>query len=138
MWTWIYDSYRWKTHLSSLGEKKFLGEATYSDHHSTNPRMNPGHGKGSKLNSDKQVYKPRLSLLENGFGNLDLWALESFGKVIEILTAQGVRTPTGIGLFYSIENSHYSGNSDRPGCVLFSAYFMTRGITEFRIRFGLQ
>jgi hypothetical protein len=34
----------------------------------------------------------RLSLLENGFGNLDLWAVESFGNVVEILTAQGVRT----------------------------------------------
>jgi hypothetical protein len=26
------------------------------------------------------------------FGNLDLWAVESFGKVMEILTGQGVRT----------------------------------------------
>jgi hypothetical protein len=33
-----------------------------------------------------------LNLLENGFGNLDLWAVESFGKVVEILTAQIVRT----------------------------------------------
>jgi hypothetical protein len=33
-----------------------------------------------------------LSLLENGFGNLALWALESFGKVMKILTAQVVRT----------------------------------------------
>jgi hypothetical protein len=31
-------------------------------------------------------------VIENGFGNLDLWAVESFGKVMEILTAQGVRT----------------------------------------------
>jgi hypothetical protein len=31
-----------------------------------------------------------LSLLEIGFGNLDLWAVESFGKAMEILTAQGV------------------------------------------------
>jgi hypothetical protein len=31
-------------------------------------------------------------LLENGFGNLDLWAVESFGKVMEILAAEGVRT----------------------------------------------
>jgi hypothetical protein len=33
-------------------------------------------------------------VIENGFGNLDLWAVESFGKVMEILTAQGVRTLT--------------------------------------------
>jgi hypothetical protein len=31
-------------------------------------------------------------LLEIGFGNLDLWAVESFGKVMEILTGQGVQT----------------------------------------------
>jgi hypothetical protein len=29
-------------------------------------------------------------LLENGFGNFDLWAVESFGKDMEILTAQVV------------------------------------------------
>jgi hypothetical protein len=33
-----------------------------------------------------------LSLLENGFGNLDLWAVDSFGNVMEILTGQGVLT----------------------------------------------
>jgi hypothetical protein len=31
-------------------------------------------------------------LLEIGFGNFDLWAVESFGKVMAILTDQGVRT----------------------------------------------
>jgi hypothetical protein len=32
------------------------------------------------------------SLLEDGFVNLDLWDVESFGNVMEIFTAQGVRT----------------------------------------------
>jgi hypothetical protein len=38
-----------------------------------------------------------LNLLENGFGNLDLWAVESFEKVMEILTAQIVRTLKIVG-----------------------------------------
>jgi hypothetical protein len=49
-----------------------------------------------------QHLKPQklFVVIENGFGNLDLLAVESFGKVMEILTALGVRTPVRSTFWY--------------------------------------
>jgi cobalamin biosynthesis Co2+ chelatase CbiK len=60
-----------------------------------------------------------LTLLENGFGNLDLWAVESFGKVMEILTAQVVRTLV-VTYFMNVAIQHLISDLSCNICLSFS------------------